>query len=214
MSECSRKSSDIRRMRPDSIARHAALVLLVVAFSGCATQQGVGLPDMPDWDSRTQVLGDIDDWEFKGRIGVSAGEEGFNGKLRYTQDDDEFRATVSGPLGFGTIRIEGDGRQVTVTDNDGELWQLPDPEVDLQIMYGWTIPVASLRYWALGIPNPDELAFTEFNEVGQLESLEQGNWHVRITKYRDSAGQQMPRTLTAVSGDNKVKLVIDNWTFR
>ena len=169
---------------------------------------------MPDWDSRTQVLGDIDGWEFKGRIGVSAGEEGFNGKLRYTQDDDQFRATVSGPLGFGTIRIEGDGRQVTVTDNDGELWQLPDPEIDLQIMYGWTIPVASLRYWALGIPNPDELAFTEFNEAGQLESLEQGNWHVRITKYRVSAGQPMPRTLTAVSGDNKVKLVIDNWTFR
>lgn len=214
MSECSRKSSHVRPTRPGPTARHLTIVLLVLAISGCATQKGVGLPDMPDWDSRTQVLGEVDDWQFKGRIGVSAGAEGFNGKLRYTQIKDQFRATVSGPLGFGTIRIEGDGRQVTVTDNDGELWQLPDPEIDLQIMYGWTIPVSSLRYWALGIPHPDELAFTEFNEAGQLESLEQGNWQVHIAKYRESAGQPMPRMLTAVSGDNKVKLVIDNWTFR
>jgi len=201
-------------MRPDTTARLLTTGMISLAICGCATQKGVGLPDMPDWDSRTEVLGGIEDWEFKGRIGVSAGEEGFNGKLRYTQNDDNFRATVSGPLGFGTVRINGDGRQVTVTDKDGELWQLPDPEVDLQIMYGWTIPVASLRFWALGIPDPEELAFTEFNEEGQLRSLEQGNWNVEISQYRESGGQLMPRRLTAVSGDNKVRLVIDNWTFR
>lgn len=201
-------------MRPDTTARLLTISVLLLAISGCATQKGVGLPDMPDWDTRTEVLGGIEDWEFKGRIGVSAGEEGFNGKLRYTQNNDKFRATVSGPLGFGTVRINGDGRQVSVTDKDGELWQLPDPEVDLQIMYGWTIPVASLRFWALGIPDPAELAFTEFNEEGQLHTLEQGNWNVQISQYRDSAGQSMPRRLTAVSGDNKVRLVIDNWTFR
>ncbi len=99
-------------------------------------------------------------------------------------------------------------------DKDGEHWMLPDPEVDLQVMYGWTIPVTSLRYWALGIPDPAELAFTEFNEEGQLTSLDQGNWQVQFTKYRAGGGQSMPRRLTAISGDNKVRLVIDNWTFR
>jgi len=186
----------------------------MLAISGCAVQGGVALPELADWETRTRVLGDQDDWEFKGRIGVSAGGEGFNGKLRYSQNDDDFRATVSGPLGFGTIQIEGDGRQVTMIDKDGEVWNLPDPEVDLQIMYGWTIPVTSLRYWALGIPDPSELAFTEFDEEGLLSSLEQGNWHVQIPQYREGSGQMMPRRLTAVSGDNKVRLVIDNWTFR
>ncbi len=177
-------------------------------------QGGVALPELSDWEARTRILADLDDWEFRGRIGVSAGSEGFNGKLRYTQNDEDFRATVSGPLGFGTIQIEGDGRQVTVIDKDGEEWMLPDPEIDLLIMYGWTIPVASMRYWALGIPDPAELAFTEVNKDGQLTSLEQGNWHVQIAQYRDGGGQLMPRRLTAVSGDNKVRLVIDNWTFR
>ncbi len=187
---------------------------LVLAISGCAVQGGVALPDLSDWETRTRVLAGLDDWEFNGRIGVSASGEGFNGKLRYYQDDDDFRATVSGPLGFGSIQIQGDRQQVTVIDKDGEEWMLTDPEVDLLVMYGWTIPVASLRYWALGIPAPGELAFTDFNELGLLTSLEQGNWHVKFVKYRQGGGQSMPRLLTAISGDNKVRLVIDNWTFR
>ena len=162
----------------------------------------------------TRVLAGLEDWEFKGRIGVSAEGEGFNGKLRYSQSAQDFNATVSGPLGFGTIRINGNRSQVTVTDKDGAEWMLPDPEVDLQVMYGWTIPVASLRYWALGIPDPEELAFTDFNEDGRLTSLEQGNWHVQIDQYREGGGQLMPRRLTAESGDNRVRLVIDKWTFR
>lgn len=201
-------------MRPDSTAGLITITLGMLLISSCATQRGVGLPDLSDWDTRTRVLADMDDWEFKGRIGVSAGSEGFNGKLRYLQDDEAFRATVSGPLGFGTVRIEGDGRQVTVTDKDGAVWILSDPEIDLQVMYGWMIPVTSLRYWALGIPDPAGLAFTEFNDDGLLESLDQGNWQVGITRYRDAGGQAMPRQLSAVSGDNKVRLVIDDWTFR
>lgn len=206
MSECSPKTSQIFRV--------VTLALSILAMTGCAVQRGVALPELSDWDTRTRVLADLDEWEFSGRIGVSAGSEGFNGKLRYSQNEEDFRAAVSGPLGFGTIRIEGDDRQVTVTDKDGEVWTLPDPEVDLLVMYGWTIPVASMRYWALGIPDPAEFAFTDFNEEGLLTSLEQGNWQIEITQYREGGGQMMPRLLTAVSGDNKVRLVIDNWTFR
>ncbi len=201
-------------MRPDSTARYIALALLILVISGCAVQRGIDLPDLTGWETRNRILAGMHDWQFKGRIGVSAGSEGFNGKLRYTQKDDDFRATVSGPLGFGTIRIEGDGRQVTVIDKNGDEWMLPDPEVDLQVMYGWTIPVASLRYWALGIPDPSELAFTDISGAGQLTSLQQGNWHVQFAQYRDGGGQLMPRRLLAVSGDNKVRLIIDHWTFR
>ena len=32
--------------------------------------------------------------------------------MRWTQDGEDFEATVSGPLGIGTVRLEGDGRRV------------------------------------------------------------------------------------------------------
>ena len=68
-------------------------------LAGCAPERGVALPDMSGWQSRQAVLREIDDWAFSGRIGVSAGEEGFNGRLRWRQRQDDFEASLSGPLG-------------------------------------------------------------------------------------------------------------------
>ena len=198
----------------DSIVRYLAIMLSLLLIVGCATQRGIGLPDFPDWNTRTQTLASLMDWQFKGRIGVSTGNEGFNGELRYSQINNGFRAMVSGPLGFGTIRLEGYGRSVTLIDKDGEERILIDPEIDLHAMYGWTIPVASLRFWVLGIPNPTMPADTKFNEDGLLVSFSQDTWFINITQYRDGGGQLMPGRLSAISGENKIRLVIDNWVFR
>jgi len=191
-------------------AAHLALVLLV---AGCATPRGVLLPDIADWETRRAVLGGQDEWAFGGRIAVRTGDEGFNGKLRYAQDGRGFKATVSGPLGIGTVRLEGDGRSVTLTDNDGVATELEDAELELRYRYGWTIPVASLRYWALGIPDPAVPADTTLNEHGQLGALRQRDWSVNISRYGEGGGQSMPSRLTAENADTRVRLVIDNWIF-
>ncbi|NIQ26669.1 MAG: outer membrane lipoprotein LolB, partial [Gammaproteobacteria bacterium] len=130
-------------------------------FAGCAARKGLELPDLGDWENRRSTLARLDDWAFNGRIGVAAGDDGFSGSLRWTQDGERFEATVSGPLGIGTVRLEGNGRRVQLTDKDGNRTVLDDAERDLYLRYGWTIPVQSLRYWALGIPDPALPAETE-----------------------------------------------------
>jgi len=189
-------------------------LFLTVLISACVTPKSLELPDLSDWESRQKILVGVDEWEFAGRIGVSAGEEGFNGQLRWRQDGVVFRARINGPLGVGTVFINGDRREITVTDRDGVITELHDAEVELRQMYGWTIPVASLRFWALGIPDPASPAETEFGEDGQLSTLRQQDWEVEFTQYREGGGQLMPRRLTAVNDDVKVILVIDSWTFR
>ncbi|HEX6259095.1 MAG TPA: lipoprotein insertase outer membrane protein LolB [Woeseiaceae bacterium] len=198
---------------PERHCRRVAAALLLLALAGCATQRGVGLPDLPDWEARRDTLTAISEWEFQGRIGVSAGEDGFNGKLRWWQHDDVFMASVSGPLGVGTVKIQGDDRQVAVTDEDGEVTEMQDAESELYRRYGWTIPVTSLRYWALGIPDPSSPAETAFDGQGHLTRLEQRNWVVQIDEYRDGGGQQMPRRMSATHRDTRVRLVIDTWVF-
>ncbi len=191
-----------------------ALLTLVALLSGCVTPRSIELPDLPDWQTRKDLLVGVDEWEFAGRIGVSAGDEGFNGQLWWRQDGIVFRARISGPLGVGTVFINGDRHELTVTDRDGTVTELVDAEVELRQMYGWTIPVTSLRFWALGIPDPASPADAEFSADGQLSKLRQQNWQVDFTQYREGGGQLMPRRLTAVSDDVKVRLVIDKWTFR
>ncbi|MGB5337081.1 MAG: lipoprotein insertase outer membrane protein LolB [Woeseiaceae bacterium] len=191
-----------------------AAILLCILLAGCATtRHGVDLPELDDWEERTAVLGSLRDWEFMGRIAVKAGDEGFNGKFSWAQKGDAYEATVGGPLGIGNVRLEGEGRSVTLTDKDGEMTVLQDVESDLRYRYGWTIPVASLRYWALGIPDPSMSAVTEFDDEGRLARLLQSNWTVEIARYRDGGGQPMPRILSVTNSESRVRLVIDRWSF-
>lgn len=152
-------------------------------------------------------------WDFKGRIALKAGDDGFNARFNWSQDGESFAVTVSGPLGIGTVGIAGDGSGVTLTDKDGTDTRLDDVESELRQRYGWTIPVESLRYWALGIPDPAVPAETEFNAAGQLASLAQRGWDVTITHYREGAGASMPFRLSAANGDTRVRIVIDDWYF-
>jgi outer membrane lipoprotein LolB len=201
--------------RTSTKIRHAALAAFVVLVTGCATEKGLELPDISDWDRRSAVLSQIDQFDFNGRIAVKAGDDGFNGKLRWYQESADFRATVSGPLGIGTVRIAGDGDIVRVTDKDGVTTVLADVEADLYVRYGWTIPVESLRYWALGIPDPRIPAETTFGDAGELAALTQRGWTVTISRYREAGGgQPMPRLLNASNAETNVRLVIDRWVFR
>ncbi len=209
MSASSRIRRSCRPAAPGVVAVAAAIFLI----SACATRQSIDLPAIDDWDSRQAILAGLGKWEFSGRIGVSTDNDGFIAKLRWTQDGDAFRATVSGPLGIGTVRLDSDGHGVELTDKDGVSTVLQDAEADLYFRYGWTIPVASLRYWALGIPDPSLPALTELNDDGQLLRLEQGNWVLHITRYRKGGGQLMPSLLLAVNSHTRVRLAIHDWSF-
>lgn len=209
----SRKPTTRLNLFPSNLRHALPLALCALLVGGCASRPVTQLPELSDWQVRQQVLSARTDWEFSGRIAVSADDDGFNGKLRWEQQDEEFSATVSGPLGIGTVRIEGAGQRAVLTDKDGVRTELQDVEEELLYRYGWTIPVRSLRYWALGIPDPLAAAQTELNEDHQLARLEQDGWLLNISSYRDSSGQSMPHRLAARKTSTRVRIVIDKWKF-
>lgn len=190
-----------------------AAVVLTMLLSACAAPRSALLPEIDSWETRASVLGGLEDWEFAGRIAVKTATDGFNGKLRWAQQHNEFSATASGPLGAGAIRIDGDGYSVTLTDKDGIRSELQNAELEFRYRYGWSIPIASLRYWALGIPDPSAPAETRINDHGQLETLLQRDWSVSYSRYDVGGGQLLPKVLTAENSDTRVRLVIDHWIF-
>lgn len=200
-------------LRLSKATRRLAAIGVASLLVACVSLPVTQLPELSDWQVRQQVLGELSDWEFSGRIAVSATDDGFNGKLRWAQKDDTFQATVSGPLGIGTVRIEGEGASAVLTDKDGVQTELQNVEQQLLHRYGWTIPVKSLRYWALGIPDPDGDAQTMLNEDHQLARLEQGGWTLNIASYKANSGQSMPNRLSATKFETRVRIVIDKWKF-
>ena len=111
------------------------------------------------------------------------------------------------------MRIEGDDRSVLLTDKDGLEIALVDAELEYRLRYGSTSPMRSVRFWALGIPDPSLPAKTVFDQDGQLSSLEQRDWSVTFSRYAEGGGQLMPIVLTAENADTRVRLVIDYWIF-
>ena len=204
---------DVASPKLSNSAQAIALLCAVLLVAGCASRPTVRLPEMESWESRTELLSSLHSWEFSGRIAVKSGEEGINAKLRWVQQNDGFEATVSGPLGIGTVRIESDGRLVIHTGKDGVRTELDNAEADLYYRYGWTIPISSLSYWALGIPDPSMPAQTELNSEQQLAKLQQRDWTVSIQRYRISGGQPMPQLLLAYNSNTRVRIVIDKWFF-
>jgi outer membrane lipoprotein LolB len=194
-------------------ALRLAAAALAAGLAGCAAPKSALLPEFDDWNVRQQVLAGLDEWEFSGRIAVKTAADGFNGKLRWSQDRDAFEATASGPLGAGAVRVAGDGVAVVLTDKDGVRTELEDAEREFRLRYGWTIPVRSLRYWALGVPDPAAPADTVVDATGRLTSLNQRDWSVTFSRYAEGGGQMMPKVLTAENSDTRVRLVIDYWIF-
>lgn len=191
----------------------ALLVAIAVLTAGCATTRDtIELPILVDWDTRRAVLAGAEQWFLKGRIGVRTADDGFNAKLRWTQDNARFDAQVSGPLGIGNVQLVGDERAVTLTDKDGVETRLNDAEPELYLRYGWTIPVGSLPYWLLGIPDPERPAETEVDAAGRLTRLEQGGWDVTFSRY-GGRGPDLPGRITASSSTTRVRIVIDDRQF-
>jgi outer membrane lipoprotein LolB len=195
------------RRRYRSLAALAAALVL----SACAAPSVTVLPDLSNWEIRREALARLDAWAFNGRIAVRTAEDGFNGKLRYRQVAGDFEAVMSGPLGIGTVLLERDDGTLLFTDKDGVETVFVDPERDLRLRFGWDVPLDSLRYWALGIPDPARPAETTLDESGQLASMAQGGWDIAVNRYRDAGGQAMPQRLTVSNDATRVVLVIDRW---
>jgi outer membrane lipoprotein LolB len=98
-------------------------------------------------------------------------------------------------------------------DRNGQRLKLADAERDLERLYGWTIPVESLKYWALGIPDPGTVADVAVDNDGRLASVRQRGWVVTVDRYRQYAGDWMPARITAESASTRVRLVVDDWAF-
>ena len=64
--------------------------LLVISLAGvlsaCVSTTGGMLPEFDAWPARQAHLESTDEWEFSGRIGISAADEGLNGKFWWRQD--------------------------------------------------------------------------------------------------------------------------------
>jgi outer membrane lipoprotein LolB len=196
-------------MRSSALRLAAALILALIA--GCRTSPPT-LPPSASWELRRPQLQAREHFQLKGRVAVAAGDEGFNANLRWTQDGERSQLTLEGPLGVGGARLTASGNDLTLVTSRGEVVDSAAAHAALAERLGFDPPLASLRYWVLGVPDPAQPATESLDPAQQrLKALTQDGWHVDYQSYTSANGEPLPARLTMQRDTVRVRLLVDDW---
>ena len=193
------------------LARFSIIVLISVLAAGCAAPSERPMAPRVDWLERRDMLREIEEFRMEGRLALNTGRRGYSGTVSWEQNDDIVDFRFRGPFGFGGFRIHGAPEQLRVKTTAGDEFLLREPEVEMTERFGWSLPVHSMRYWILGVSDPDSPATEVPDAAGLLESVEQGGWMVRYDGYSESAGLLLPRRLDMERGEVRIRVMTDRW---
>jgi outer membrane lipoprotein LolB len=185
--------------------RRAAPVLLAGLLAGCA-----GLPEPASPPTSTASLAALSAWIATGRLAVAANGEGGSGGFTWQQQGAETRLTIRGPLGAGALEITSDGEQLAVVDNAGRVLG-PDAQAALRARLGADLPLASFRYWMLGLPDPATSANVTESGAAPLRVIDQHGWTIAYDAFAAAGGFSLPTRVTATSGDVRLKMTVSDW---
>ncbi|HEY1898597.1 MAG TPA: lipoprotein insertase outer membrane protein LolB [Steroidobacteraceae bacterium] len=163
------------------------------------------------WPARRAFLQARTRFTVQGRIGVVAGTDGFNGRLRWIQDGSLTTVSLDGPLGVGGVRIRSDAGVLTLTTPSGEALDSQAAHDELVKRLGFEPPLGSLRYWIQGVPDPSGSGEERPDAQGYLGSLAQDGWSVTFSAYMQTSDGALPQKLTVERGTVRVRLVMQTW---
>ncbi|GAB2513765.1 lipoprotein insertase outer membrane protein LolB [Pseudoxanthomonas sangjuensis] len=209
-----------------------AIAVLALLLSACATQ-AVRQPAPPvdvaaaeaRQAERENALYDANRWGFVGRIAVSNGRQGGNGRIEWVNDDEFLTVDVSAPITRQTWRLTaGENDSACIEGLEGGRRCGGDAAGLLRETTGWEIPFRGAYYWlrALRIPHepPTGMAVEpatnlRYDERLRLVHLEQGGWAIDY-QWPDRAATtpELPSRIDAVKGQAKIKLLVEQWVLR
>lgn len=186
-----------------------------VATSRFASQLPAFVPGTA-WPERRSVLQQLAGFSLRGRIAVAAGESGLSASLRWAQAGPRGELEFDGPLGIGGLRVVARGAELSLTNARGDRLDGDAARAALEQQLGFELPLGSLRYWVLGVPDPsvdvDEERLS--TDAARLEVLRQAGWQVAYPAYAPGAAGAvgLPRRIDATRGAARLRLLVEEWT--
>lgn len=186
------------------------LALLLLAGCTMAPPRPRPTDTQQAWLQHQSQLAALHNWRLSGRLGIQTGHEGWHASLDWQQHNSSYTIHITAPLGQGSLQLEGNAAGVRLQTSEGETAIAEDPGLLLYQQFGWKVPVASLRYWVLGLPAPGEAVET-LDDYGRLSQLEQAGWEIKFLDYETQQGVELPGRVFVNNHQAKVRLVISEW---
>ena len=191
------------------------LLLALCACEALPTQSPQTLATEQSWRARQQTLSALSAWSLSGRIAIQTPAEGWHAALTWEQQGETYAIQLSSPLGQGAVQLNGDPAHVTLRTAAGED-SAQNPETLLERQFGWRLPVSGLRYWVLGLPDPNvPLQHQELDDQGRLARIQQSGWDIEFRRYAAGNRLDLPDKLFLNNSNAEphleVRMVVENW---
>ncbi|WIO74602.1 lipoprotein insertase outer membrane protein LolB [Porticoccaceae bacterium LTM1] len=186
---------------------------LLLALTACSHTPITNQPaDIESWPSFVDQQSRLNHWQLQGKLGIRLPKNSPPGlAINWQQQEKQFQIRLSGFLGVGAAKIEGDSQQVSLMKGD-EYYQATNSEQLTEQLLGMPISLDSLMYWVRGLPDPNmKVLFRAHHENGTLSSLLQNDWELSFQRYQTHGQWWLPGLIKGQRGDLKFTLSITDW---
>ncbi|MDG2502338.1 MAG: lipoprotein insertase outer membrane protein LolB [Porticoccaceae bacterium] len=187
-----------------------AVMLLVV--SGCSSQPTITSSGV-SWQQHSARITSLNQWQVDGKLGYKSAGQGGSANLNWSQNQQQYQLSLSGPFGAGSAIIRGNNRIASLYRGNQADTDLPQ-QLALRLT-GLPIPVDALSWWARGLPSPSKDAATDLitGADGAAMGFNQAGWQLAFSRYSFTSDGNLPGKIVGQLGDHSFKLVISRWSF-
>jgi outer membrane lipoprotein LolB len=183
--------------------KQGCIVFLMIVISGCTS-----VPILPE--GRYEILAreslyKLERWSLEGRLAITGKKEAWQANISWAHAANDEKIKLAGPLGQGATLIQLTGNKVTIDRGDNKPLSSTQPELFINQQLGLFVPVQSLRYWVVGVPEPSN----RYNVTAT--GFTQSGWLIDYKQTQQVDGLPMPYKITVSNELLKLKLVIDQW---
>lgn len=190
-----------------------ALALLLL-LAGCQLNapreqlEGSGSPEQ--WRQHQTLVNQLGAWELSGKLGIRSDAQNASATLFWLQRNDYYDIVVSGPLGQGSARLQGEQGQTRLT-HGGQQIQADSPEQLMEQQLGWTLPLGNLYWWIRGLPAPDSAHLLSLDDDSRAQRLEQDGWQLDYSHYQVLEQLSLPGMIRLQGPQLRATLLIKQW---
>jgi outer membrane lipoprotein LolB len=163
------------------------------------------------WEEQQHNLSPLIYWNIAGKLGIKTKDESHSTLINWQQQKDRYAIAITSPLGTSVAHIDSNGRTVTLTLSEDEIYKANSLDDLLWNQLGWWLPADHLFYWIRGLPAPTVIDHQQLNEQHQLVQLKQSGWKIDYLDYMTADGFSLPKKIVLENPELKLTLFISEW---
>ncbi|WP_232305121.1 outer membrane lipoprotein LolB [Castellaniella caeni] len=133
------------------------------------------------------------------------------GGFSWRDDGRTLRLDLSTPLGSVLARIQVGPGMAVLERADGSRETAASPDDLLERLWGHPMPVAGLRDWMRGAPEPGQPVLgAQRDEQGRLTRFQQNGWDVRLSSYDDQGPRRIRLFRQDAQGEWRLQFLVDH----